>query len=76
MALIRNSVTEAPIGETVRERAATASDDPLPLYERKPFSPTAQDNAARRGAASRESALCRTRTYDPLIKSQLLCRLS
>gem|GEM_PF-5575961 len=26
--------------------------------------------------SERANALCRTRTYDPLIKSQLLCQLS
>ncbi len=66
----------AKLGETVRGRAATASDDLLPFCERKPLSPTAQDKDAHRGAESRENALCKTRTCDPLIKSQLLCQLS
>jgi hypothetical protein len=35
-----------------------------------------QASADAGGQNAGESALCRTRTYDPLIKSQLLCQLS
>ena len=50
--------------------------DPTPINTHNPLPFADICDSVRPDAASSENALYRTRTYDPLIKSQLLCQLS
>jgi len=72
----RHSSSSANRRDLVRQLAAGIDHAPIPFDAGNPCHTAGIREAARPGAVSSESALCRTRTYDPLIKSQLLCRLS
>ena len=64
--------------ETVRDVAASgnAGSTAHPSADaRKPLSETKQRDVMPRSATGNENASCRTRTYNPLIKSQLLCQI-
>ena len=56
--------------------ASHREDGPLPFDARKSLRGADQRSSARSGAAARGNAPRRTRTFNPLIKSQLLCQLS
>ena len=65
--------------EQARSDASVCEDNdqkPRPGYNRKPLNNTQQREPVRRGAKRDENASRRTRTFNPLIKSQLLCQLS
>lgn len=64
-----------------REQASATEYDELPRVvltgeDAKSLSFTDLSEGLREDAKPSESAPCRTRTYNPLIKSQMLCRLS
>jgi len=63
----------APEGAAWRNDETSGSD---PIGDHKPLRFTGSSDAAQDGAAKRGSAPRRTRTFDPLIKSQLLYQLS
>jgi integrase len=60
----------------MHDHSADDPPEPIPFSRASDCDDVSKSNAAHDGAASCSNALYRTRTYDPLIKSQLLCQLS
>ncbi len=63
-------------GRCVSRHGVAGSDDAARPTSPKPLSPTGVDASSRVVSRGNESAPRRTRTFNPLIKSQLLCQLS